>query len=157
MGQVPHGCATTTEAVRRAIQHSQESLRALAKRYGINQKTVAKRKKRGSVVKRAGVDDSLRSPHESARLRALTTALMQRASRNPPKAVAVLTLAGALTRIIPMVGQLPFQTRSGTRSESIRGRDAEAVWTNLIKQRPAAKLTIDLNFELSFRNGGQRV
>jgi hypothetical protein len=42
MGQVLHGCATTTEAVRRAIQNSQESLRALAKRYGINQKTVAK-------------------------------------------------------------------------------------------------------------------
>ena len=34
MGQVLHGSATTTEAVRRAIQHSQESLRALAKRYG---------------------------------------------------------------------------------------------------------------------------
>jgi len=50
MGQVLHGCATTTEAVRRAIQHSQESLRALAKRYGINQKTVAKWKKRGSVA-----------------------------------------------------------------------------------------------------------
>ncbi|PJN94549.1 hypothetical protein CNY89_13850 [Amaricoccus sp. HAR-UPW-R2A-40] len=31
MGQVHHGCATTTAAVRRAIQHSQESLRALAK------------------------------------------------------------------------------------------------------------------------------
>jgi transposase-like protein len=30
----------------RAIQHSQESLRALARRYGINQKTVAKWKKR---------------------------------------------------------------------------------------------------------------
>lgn len=28
MGQVLHGSATTTEAVRRAIQHSQESLRA---------------------------------------------------------------------------------------------------------------------------------
>src|SRR4051812_25312625 len=50
MGQVLHGCATTTEAVRRAIQHSQESLRALAKRYGINQKTVAKWKKRTSVA-----------------------------------------------------------------------------------------------------------
>ena len=50
MGQVLHGSATTTEAVRRAIQHSQESLRALAKRYGINQKTVAKWKKRGSVA-----------------------------------------------------------------------------------------------------------
>ena len=49
MGQVLHGSATTTEAVRRAIQHSQESLRALSKRYGINQKTVAKWKKRGSV------------------------------------------------------------------------------------------------------------
>jgi hypothetical protein len=36
MGQVLHGSATTTEAIRRAIQHSQESLRALAKRYGIN-------------------------------------------------------------------------------------------------------------------------
>jgi transposase-like protein len=50
MGQVLHGSATTTEAVRRAIQHSQESLRALSKRYGINQKTVAKWKKRTSVV-----------------------------------------------------------------------------------------------------------
>ena len=33
MGQVLHGSATTTEAIRRAIQRSQESLRALAKRY----------------------------------------------------------------------------------------------------------------------------
>jgi transposase InsO family protein len=50
MGQVLHGCATTTEAVRRAIQNSQESLRALAKRHGINQKTVAKWKKREAVT-----------------------------------------------------------------------------------------------------------
>jgi len=50
MGQVLHGCATTTEAIRRAIQHSQESLRHLSRRCGINQKTVAKRKKRGSVA-----------------------------------------------------------------------------------------------------------
>ena len=49
MGQILHGSATTTEAVRRAIQNSQESLRALAGRYGINQKTVAKWKKRSSV------------------------------------------------------------------------------------------------------------
>lgn len=50
MGQILHGCATTTEAIRRAIQHSQESLRALSRRYGINQKTVAKWKKRGFVT-----------------------------------------------------------------------------------------------------------
>lgn len=49
MGQVLHSSATTTQAVRRAIQNSQESLRTLAKRYGINQKTVAKWKKRTSV------------------------------------------------------------------------------------------------------------
>ncbi|XUP28651.1 IS481 family transposase [Xanthomonas axonopodis pv. vasculorum] len=45
MGQVVHGSATTTEA-----KHSQESLRALSKRYGINQKTVAKWKKRRSTA-----------------------------------------------------------------------------------------------------------
>lgn len=32
MGKVLHGSATTTEAVRRAIQNSQESLRALSRR-----------------------------------------------------------------------------------------------------------------------------
>src|ERR1043166_7305504 len=51
LGQVLHGCATTTTAIRRAIQHSQASLRALAKRYGINPKTVAKWR-RSSVADR---------------------------------------------------------------------------------------------------------
>jgi len=50
MGQVLHGSARTTTAIRRAIQHSQESLRALAKRYGVNQKTVRKWKGRTSVA-----------------------------------------------------------------------------------------------------------
>src|SRR5215203_2601084 len=49
MGQVLHGSARTTASVRRAIQHSQESLRVLARRHGINPKTVAKWKKRASV------------------------------------------------------------------------------------------------------------
>jgi hypothetical protein len=42
MGQVLHGSARTTEAVRRAIQHSQEGLRALARRHGVKPKTIAK-------------------------------------------------------------------------------------------------------------------
>ena len=50
MGQVHHGSATTTAAIRRAIQNSQESLRVLSQRYGINPKTVAKWKKRTSVA-----------------------------------------------------------------------------------------------------------
>ncbi len=58
MGQVLQGSATTTEAVRRAIQRSQASLRALSKRYGINPKTVAKWKKRTSVAdQRTGPKD----------------------------------------------------------------------------------------------------
>jgi transposase InsO family protein len=48
MGQILHGSARTTEAVRRAIQHSQASIRTLAERHGINPKTVAKWKKRHS-------------------------------------------------------------------------------------------------------------
>jgi transposase len=46
LGQVLHGCARTTEAVRRAIQDSQESVRALATRYGVSTSTVQKWKKR---------------------------------------------------------------------------------------------------------------
>ena len=34
MGQILHGSARTTEAVRRAIQHSQESLKALLQSLG---------------------------------------------------------------------------------------------------------------------------
>jgi len=50
MGQVLHGSASTTAAVRRAIQDSQESLRALSKRYGINPKTVAKWRSRTTTA-----------------------------------------------------------------------------------------------------------
>ena len=50
MGHVLHRSATTSEAVRRATQYTKESLRTLASRYGINQKTVAKWKRRSSVV-----------------------------------------------------------------------------------------------------------
>jgi transposase-like protein len=49
MGQLLHGSARTTAAVHRAIQQRQESLAKLAKRYDINQKTVAKWKKRSHV------------------------------------------------------------------------------------------------------------
>lgn len=50
MGQILHGSARTTEAVRRAIQHSQASIRSLARRHGINPKTVAKWKRRTSTA-----------------------------------------------------------------------------------------------------------
>ena len=52
MGQLLHGSTRTTQAVRRALQSSQESLRALAARYGINQKTVRKWRRREQVEDR---------------------------------------------------------------------------------------------------------
>jgi len=58
MGQVLHGSARTTAAVRRSIQHSQESLQSLATRYSINPKTVAKWRKRPGVVDAYGPEPS---------------------------------------------------------------------------------------------------
>ena len=50
MGQVLHGSARTTEAVRRAIQLRQESVRALAKRFGVSPTTVQKWRKRATTA-----------------------------------------------------------------------------------------------------------
>ncbi len=49
MGQILHGSARTTAAVRRSIQDSQESLKALSEKNGINHKTVSKWRKRDFV------------------------------------------------------------------------------------------------------------
>ena len=49
MGQVLHGSARTTEAVRRAIQLREESVRATAKRYGVSPTTVQKWRRRQST------------------------------------------------------------------------------------------------------------
>lgn len=49
MGQILHGCARTTEAIRLSIQTSKDSLRSLAKKYSITANTVAKWKKRKTV------------------------------------------------------------------------------------------------------------
>ena len=50
MGQVLHGSAHTTAAVRRAIQRSEESVRALARRHGISPTTVQKWRRRATVA-----------------------------------------------------------------------------------------------------------
>ena len=61
MGQVLHGSAATTEAVRRATQHSRESLGAPAKRHGIDQKIVAKWKKRATLIRSSRSSPSSRT------------------------------------------------------------------------------------------------
>src|SRR6266404_1308984 len=46
MGQILHGSAKTTHAVRAAIQRSKASIQELASRYDLNPKTVMKWRKR---------------------------------------------------------------------------------------------------------------
>lgn len=50
MGQILHGRATTTIAIRKSIRESKESIQKLAKKYNINHNTVSKWKKREDVL-----------------------------------------------------------------------------------------------------------
>jgi transposase InsO family protein len=52
MGQIRHGCATTTHAIRAAIRRSSATNTALSRDLGINVKTVAKWRKRETVEDR---------------------------------------------------------------------------------------------------------
>ena len=52
MGQIRHGSATTTHAVRAAIQRSQASIAELSRELGMNPKTVAKWRKCETVEDR---------------------------------------------------------------------------------------------------------
>ncbi len=59
MGQVLHGSATTTHAIRALIQRSQASNAALSRELGINVKTVVKWRKREQV------EDAAMGPKEA--------------------------------------------------------------------------------------------
>lgn len=59
MGQILHGSATTTHAIRALIQRSKASNAALSRELGINVKTVAKWRKRD------GVDDARMGPKQA--------------------------------------------------------------------------------------------
>ena len=60
MAGLLHGCARTTPCVRAELQASQASTRALAARYGLNPKTVAKWRARSDTA------DAPMGPHRHA-------------------------------------------------------------------------------------------
>ena len=70
MGQVLHGSARTTQAVRRAVQARQESVRAPARRFGVSPTTVQKWRRRETTADaRMGPKESrssVLSPQEEA-------------------------------------------------------------------------------------------
>ena len=61
MGQILHGSAKTTHAVRAAIQRSKASIKELAGRYDLNPKTVTKWRKRPCPRCRDGTE----GPHST--------------------------------------------------------------------------------------------
>ncbi len=122
MGQILHGSATTTEAIRRAIQHSQESLRALANRYGINQKTVAKWKNRSSVA------DLPTGPKMQTRSRLYCRSKRRRSSSCLPSAHTLLPLDDCLLFIAghyPTSHAIVFASLSAAPRHQLRLPDVE--------------------------------
>jgi transposase-like protein len=77
MGQVLHKCARTTEALRRAIQDSQESIASLAERYDLNPKTVHKWKRRKFAHDAAMGPKDVRSTVLTAEEEAIAVAFRQ--------------------------------------------------------------------------------
>ena len=62
MGQVLHGSAKTTHAIRAAIQRSQASVKELSERYDLNPKTVAGFQDMDNTAEDAPVIDTRHSP-----------------------------------------------------------------------------------------------
>src|ERR671912_3021292 len=101
MGQVLHGSATTTEAVRRAIQRSEESVRALARRHGISPTTVQKWRRRRTTA------DARMGPKEA---RSTTLSPEQEAMAVAFRRHTLLPLDDCLYALQPSIPEL---TRSG--------------------------------------------
>ena len=104
MGQTLHGSARTTEAIRREIQHSQESLKVLASRYGINPKTVAKWRKRQEV------QDAAMGPKE---IRSTVLTLEQEAAIVAFRKLTLLPLDDCLYALQPSIPALTVHRCTG--------------------------------------------
>src|SRR3546814_20960365 len=100
MGQLLHGSAKTTHAVRAELQRSQAPVAQLAKRYGINEKTVIKWRRRPSV------EDMPVGPQER---RSTVLSPMEEAATVALRVQARLPLD---TVFIPFKDVIPHLTRS---------------------------------------------
>lgn len=100
MGQLLHGSAKTTHAIRGELQRSQASSASLAKRHGINEKTVLKWRHRRSVEDMPMGAKERRSTVLSPMEEAVIVALRYPAVNSTPPAIYQLLLGG---RRMPVV------------------------------------------------------
>src|ERR1700687_5091398 len=126
MGQILHGSATTTEAVRRAIQNSQASLRELAGRYGINQKTVAKWRRRTSACDAAMGPKAPHSTVLSKEEEALVVAFRKHTLL--PLDDCLYTLQATVPRLTRSSLHRCFQRQGVSRLPNAEGRRGRRKW-----------------------------
>lgn len=101
MGQVLHGSAHTAEAVRRAIQLRQESVRAAAQRYGVSPTTVQKWRDRDTTTDAAVGPKEPRSTVLTSEEEAIVVAFLEPHKAVEKALVAVLQeawITGVSTR-----------------------------------------------------------
>jgi transposase-like protein len=113
MGQVLHGSARTTAAVRRAIQLRQESVRALAKRYGVSPTTVQKWRNRETTA------DAKMGPKE---VRSTVLTLDQEAIVVAFRRHTLLPLDDCLYALQPMIPHLTRISRMRSRGGDLKAQ-----------------------------------
>src|SRR5918998_3771565 len=139
MGQVLHGSATTTEAVRRAMQRSQESVRALARRHGISPATVQKWRKRQTTADLAMGPEGARSTTLTPEQEAVVVAFRRH---------TLLPLDDCLYALQPSI---PALTRSGLHRclrrhgiSRLPGAEGEGAGKERFKAYPIGYFHIDI-------------
>ena len=95
MGQVRHGSATTTHAVRAAIQRSQALLSTLSRELGINPKTVAKWRKRATVE---DLKTGPKDPHSTTLTQAEEAAVVAFRQGRPCRRILIFRTAESAMR-----------------------------------------------------------
>jgi transposase-like protein len=114
MGQILHGSATTTHAVRAAIQRSQAAIKELAAQYGLDPKTVAKWKKR------AFVHDAAMRPKQ---VRSSVLTQDEEANLSAGDRVQLLVLPSNATKVFEGKGSFAYEPRGGSRG--VKGKKTE--------------------------------
>ena len=149
MGQVRHGSATTTHAVRAAIQRSQASLSTLSRELGINSKTVAKWRKRATVE---DLKTGPKAPHSTTLTEAEEAAVVAfRRHTLLPLGLLGFPCAGGRMSLTPRL-RSSFITRSQNLAPSFcsshrpstslapSARTPSAMWIALLWTMPSSRI-----------------